>query len=150
MLAGNVAKSIRIAQELIIGSPEYHATSVPRKQDASRELAAYETTPAAPYKAIVIIVLLGGVDSFNLLVPMGQCQVGDQYAEYVEARGSKALPVANLTSILDPINQNCHEFGVNKDFDVLAKLYKDKQGKLLFSFLFNQVLPATLRLSHLQ
>jgi hypothetical protein len=131
---GNVAKSIRVAQELILGSPEFHATNIVRNQGTVRELTGYETAPAAPYKALVIVVFPGGADSFNMLVPMGQCQVGDQYAEYVEARGVKALPVANLTSIIDPTNQNCQEFGVNNDFGVLAELYKDKQGKLIFCF----------------
>ena len=124
---GDIAKSIRVAQELIIGSPEFHATNIARKQGTARELTGYETAPAAPYKAIVVVALLGGADSFNMLVPMGQCQVGNQYAEYVDARGVKALPVTNLTSIMNQ-NQNCQEFGVNNDFDVLAQLYNDNQA----------------------
>ena len=126
--AGDIAKSIRVAQELIIGSPEFHATNIARKQDTARELTGYETAPTGPYKALVVVMMLGGVDSFNLLVPMGQCQEGDQYAEYVEARGIKAMPVTNLTAIVDPGNQNCRQFGVNNDFNILAELYNDNQA----------------------
>ena len=79
--SGDVGKAVRIAQQLIFSSPEYHATSVPRLLDTTRQIAGYEQDPATPYKALVVFVMSGGCDSFNLLVPKGLCAVGDQYQE---------------------------------------------------------------------
>ena len=54
---------------------------------------------AAPYKAVVVLMMLDGADSFNLLVPTSECATNDQYQEYVIARGPlHPLPVSHLTT----------------------------------------------------
>lgn len=68
-------------------------------------------------------------DSFNLLVPKGQCQHGDGYNEYVKARGSHALEKSNLVSITAN-SQNCQEFGVYNKLNIVGDLYNS--GEALF------------------
>lgn len=71
--SGDVAKAVRIAQQLIFASPEFHSTGITRQKGAgvARTIAGYPPLPngAEEYKAVVVIMLLGGADSFNLLVP---------------------------------------------------------------------------------
>lgn len=71
----------------------------------------------------------GGCDSFNLLVPLGQCTSGDQYQEYTTARGGHALPTSQLLPITT-VDQNCAQFGIYKEFPLLSTLYN--QGEALF------------------
>jgi len=129
---GNVAKSIRMAQQLLFATPEFHSTSVTRNSNEVRELSGYTHPPAAPYKAVVLLMMLGGADSWNLLVPHSNCAIGNQYAEYKTARGSShslsitdLVPISALSS-----DQNCNTFGVTKDLDYLAELYNS--GEAIF------------------
>lgn len=77
-------------------------------------------------------MLLGGADSWNMLVPVSNCKTSDQYAEYVAARGpAHSLPLSNLTLIdATSSNQDCDTFGINNVFDDLANLYNE--GDALF------------------
>ena len=129
--AGDIGRATRIAQQLLFSAPEFHATGVPRVTGVPRQAQAYNDAPAEPYKALVVFVMNGGCDSFNLLVPKGQCQNGDGYNEYVTARGSHALPKTSLDSIdANSPNQNCQEFGVYNALDVVSDLYNN--GEALF------------------
>ncbi|KAL7541246.1 hypothetical protein ACHAXR_012136 [Thalassiosira sp. AJA248-18] len=127
--SSDVGKAVRIAQQLLISTPEFHSTSIPRKLDSVREVTGYDTPPSTPYKALVVLVMSGGCDSFNLLVPKGQCESGDQYQEYKSARGSHAIAKDDLISITTT-GQDCTEFGVNKKFKLLSDLYAE--GEALF------------------
>lgn len=128
---GDVSKAVRVAQELIFASPEFHSTGLTSNLSEKREVVGYEDPPTASYKAIVLLMMRGGADSFNILVPVGNCSISDQYAEYTSVRGGNALPLANITT-LDATSspQDCNTFGVNKEFDYLSNLYND--GDALF------------------
>lgn len=76
LATGDVSKAVRAAQELILSTPEYHITNIPRKLNEARVITGYESKPKAPYKAVVVLYLGGGVDSWNLLVPMDGCSSG--------------------------------------------------------------------------
>jgi hypothetical protein len=65
--------------------------------------------------------MAGGLDTYNLLVPKGQCDSEDGYAAYAESRGN-AVPLSKLTSVYTS-GQACSEFGVHSDFSLLADLY---------------------------
>ncbi|KAL7541680.1 LOW QUALITY PROTEIN: hypothetical protein ACHAXR_011131 [Thalassiosira sp. AJA248-18] len=128
---GDVAKAVRAAQELVFSTPEFHATGTTRNRSDKRVVTGYTDPPGAPYKAVVVLMLLGGADSWNMLVPVSNCATSDQYAEYVAARGQISLPIANLTLIdASSSNQDCDTFGINHVFDDLAQLYND--GDALF------------------
>ena len=128
--AGEWPKAVRMAQQLITSSPEYHITNLPRNTNDARMITGYTTKHKAPYKAVVVLMFAGGCDSWNMLVPKGTCASGDAYEEYVAARGMvHAIPKQNLTSISAVgSGQDCDEFGVNENFGVLAELYNEGQA----------------------
>lgn len=70
-------------------------------------------TDAEDYKALVCVLLAGGLDSFNTLVPTGTNSGGDNgYNEYKAARADLALP--NQAALLALNNPQCTSFrGVN-------------------------------------
>eukprot|EP00957_Ditylum_brightwellii_P105884 8075103-Ditylum_brightwellii.AAC.1 len=71
---GDKAKAIRIAQQLITSSPEFHGTGLARKGGTERVLTGYTEPPQHEYKAIVYLMMVGGCDSFNMLVPQCECR----------------------------------------------------------------------------
>lgn len=77
------------------------------------------------YKALVCIMLAGGNDSFNMLVPRGN----DEYQEYAEIRGGNALDQDDLLPI-NPINNTGKEFGLHPNMNRVQDLFET--GKLSF------------------
>lgn len=82
-------------------------------------------TGGGDYKAMVCILLSGGNDSFNMLVPRN----GNHYAEYANTRSNLALPQGGLL----PINftdQNGKQFGLHPSMPEVQALFN--QNKLSF------------------
>ncbi len=77
------------------------------------------------YKALVCIFLFGGIDTYNVLVP-GE---PDEYADYVTARSTLALPEAGLHSINNPL-EGGRVFNLHPGLGDLVDLYND--GNLAF------------------
>lgn len=131
IFASDVAKAVRAALQLIVSTPQFHATSTPRNSNNARSISGYTTKHKAPYKAVVIVMLRGGADSWNMLVPKGGCATADAYAEYVEARGAHSIPAQNLTSIdATGSGQDCTEYGLHKSLGVIGELYN--AGEAIF------------------
>lgn len=112
-----MARAVRAAQQYILTSPEAHTTGIARSTENERQITGYESKPRGPYKAVVFLMMAGGMDTYNLLVP----KCADAYAEYAAARGAHALPLHNLKSIYTT-GQECSEFGVHSDFPLLADM----------------------------
>lgn len=77
------------------------------------------------YKALVCILLAGGNDSFNMLVPRN----GSHYTEYAGVRSNLALPQGDLL----PINftdNNGKQFGLHPSMPEVQTLFNN--GKLSF------------------
>ncbi len=70
------------------------------------------------YKAMVCILLAGGNDSFNMLVPKGNAE----YQEYKAARGDLALSQNDLLS-LNIIEGDGREFGLHPGMGELSQLF---------------------------
>lgn len=116
--SGDVAKAVRIAQQLVSASPEFHSTNIVRQEGTGipREVDGHQPLPpgAEEYKAVVVIMLVGGADSFNFLVP----DTTAGYADYVKARGKRhAVPTANITALGNT------GFGMNKVLSTVLDLY---------------------------
>lgn len=77
------------------------------------------------YRAIVCILLAGGNDSFNMLVPRG----ADEYQAYASARSNLALPQDQLLP-LNTILQTGIDLGIHPSMPEVQQLYND--GKLAF------------------
>lgn len=77
------------------------------------------------YKALVCILLAGGNDSFNMLVPNSN----GEYAEYKQIRSDLALPQSSLLP-LNVTNGDGREFGVHGGMPEVQQLFND--GNLAF------------------
>lgn len=129
-LSGNKAKGIRIAQQLIVSTPEFHATNLAKMKGIKRDITSYETIPLERYKVVVYYFMEGGADSFNLLVPMANCENGrNMFAEYQQARGRVKLSGDQLLRIdASSSDQICNTFGVHYKFPLLRDLYANKEA----------------------
>lgn len=119
--------ALRMAQKLFVSTPEFHSTNI---IDTTGEIRAEPKPPHPsnkPYKAIVFIMLDGGLDSFNMLVPHSGCGSKDMYQEYSNIRGSLALSKDSLLKI-NAKNQPCTAFGLHPNLPSLHKLYNDKNA----------------------
>ena len=72
------------------------------------------------YKALVCIMLSGGNDSSNMLVPRGT----SEYAEYAGARGNLALAQNTLLPI-NPSNITGQEFGLHPSMTQVQSLFEN-------------------------
>lgn len=77
------------------------------------------------YKALVCILLGGGNDSYNMLVPRGN----DEYAAYAATRSNQALPQADLLPISTSL-QTGLQLGIHPIMTGVQDLYD--QGRLAF------------------
>ena len=68
------AYALRVAQQLIVSSPEFHTNSISSNTVTKREVdESISRKSCKKYKAVVHIHLSGGMDSYNLLVPYSGC-----------------------------------------------------------------------------
>ncbi len=62
-------QALRLAQKLVISTPEFHSTNSVRSKGDARMEAPDPQPSENDYKAIVFLNLNGGMDGFNMLVP---------------------------------------------------------------------------------
>jgi uncharacterized protein (DUF1501 family) len=75
------------------------------------------------YKALVCILLSGGNDSFNMLIP-----TGGEYSEYATVRSNLAIPQNEILG-LNPITPGI-QLGIHPDMPEVQQLFQ--QGKVAF------------------
>jgi uncharacterized protein (DUF1501 family)/uncharacterized protein (DUF1800 family) len=122
------------AQQLIVLSPEFHTNSLARKTNQPRELPGTPDPTGVPYKAIIHLMMAGGMDSFSVLVPKscsGTNPEGQKvHDQYLDQRGS-SLAIDDSTFTISPNTvQPCETFVINKDLPYVKELYDD--GDLIF------------------
>lgn len=76
LTAKDTSDGLQIAQRLMIMSPEFHQTGAVRDAAQKRPPISPITKNCKQYKAVIHILLKGGCDSFNMLVPHSQCREG--------------------------------------------------------------------------
>ena len=82
------AAALQVAQKLFFATPEFHATNLYTLSGGARlrrGTAALSATPVVQphrFKAVVVLFMDGGCDSFNLLIPAGDCANKDMFSEY--------------------------------------------------------------------
>ncbi|MEL7535871.1 MAG: DUF1501 domain-containing protein [Pseudomonadota bacterium] len=89
----------------------------------AREAVAQQ---AGDYRALVCILLAGGNDSYNMLVPTGTAQ----YNEYSAIRSDLALPANDLIA-LPGTASNGETYGVHPGMPELASLFANGEAALL-------------------
>jgi len=85
--------------------------------------AAANAPFAAPnnnYKALVCILLSGGNDSYNMLIPRGQ----SEYDEYAEIRTNLKIPNADLLPI-SPLNQDGKSYGLHPNLSNIKNMFDE-------------------------
>lgn len=99
-----------------------------KAMNASAALNFPYLTPPDPfddYKAVVCLLLAGGNDSYNMLIPTGT----SDYNEYSGVRSNQAIPQNNIIAI-NPTNTPGKTFGVNPNMPHMASMFD--AGKLAF------------------
>ncbi len=82
-------------------------------------------SPDDEYKALVFVLMSGGNDSFNMLIPRGN----PEYNEYAATRSNLAIPQSDILSI-NPLVTDGREFGLHPALPGLQNLFEN--GKLAF------------------
>ncbi len=77
------------------------------------------------YKALVCVMLLGGNDSFNMIIPRGNAE----YNEYADTRGNIAIPKAELLDI-NPLDGDGRSYGLHPNMPGCQSLFE--QGNMAF------------------
>eukprot|EP00594_Rhizosolenia_setigera_P003160 CAMPEP_0178954736 /NCGR_PEP_ID=MMETSP0789-20121207/9173_1 /TAXON_ID=3005 /ORGANISM="Rhizosolenia setigera, Strain CCMP 1694" /LENGTH=466 /DNA_ID=CAMNT_0020636205 /DNA_START=437 /DNA_END=1833 /DNA_ORIENTATION=+ len=108
--AADPGAALRLAQQLITVSPEFHSTSLMQFNGQARKTVDPPLPSDRPYKSVVFILLVGGIDSFNVIVPLDGCTGITSYDQYQTIRGSVAISKGTLLPISTP-GQTCSEFG---------------------------------------
>lgn len=69
------SQALRVAQQLILSSSEFHTNGIPRtiKKVENLNKSPATKTCKEKYKAVIHLKLDGGIDSYNLLVPHSGC-----------------------------------------------------------------------------
>lgn len=123
--------------------PEYHGTASTVFDYAPRPPEPPPPNGTQPHKAVVLLFLKGGMDSFNLLVPWSHCNNGtDLYAEYKELRGAarldekkayapRAKRISQTTISVNASEQPCGTFAIHPSFQFLKEAYEAKEASLV-------------------
>ena len=125
---GTRERALQMAQEVIIATSEF-GTYGDNSQRPKPRMPMAEVPPMnRPYKALVILYLKGGADTWNLLVPHSGCRNAsgphDLYSEYAATRTIAALGQRSLLQIdARGSNQSCDVFGVHPNLPFIKTLY---------------------------
>ncbi len=119
------------AQQLIVASPEFHSTNLGHTIGQPRGSSAIPAPTNIPYKAVILVMLPGGYDSFNVLVPK-ECEVTgldgktvrDQYVQQRGAVGfNEGAGEFDLDIDATGSNQPCSRFAVHDELKIVKDLY---------------------------
>ena len=67
--AGSAEDDLRVAQQLILTTAEFHTTDIVKNSDIIRDSATFPQSTGKPYRAVIYMMLNGGCDRFNMLAP---------------------------------------------------------------------------------
>lgn len=133
-------EALAVALQLVATLGEFH-TSAANVLDTEAP-----RTPAEPevefqgreYKAVIVLYLQGGADSYNMLVPHSGCDVGaatsgvDVRQQYEDIRGQFALDADELLPIQsDDGSQPCSTFGLHEEMETVQALYEDGDATMV-------------------
>ena len=66
--AGSANDGLKVAQQLLFTTAEFHTTNPIKQESQSREEVIFPEPTGKPYKAIVYVMFSGGTDSYNMLI----------------------------------------------------------------------------------
>ena len=116
-------------QNLMALSSAFSITNEPAMTEVTATTPPANPYNGAPYKALVVLFLAGGADTFNMLIPHSNCDssiVPHVANQYVSTRGGAGLAPSSLHTIqVTPGTQVCDTFGLHPDFTFLHSLWND-------------------------
>lgn len=130
----NKQTALARVQALMASTPEFHTSNIVRKNGQTRPAPEQAPPSGRPYKAVVYLLLTGGVDSYNMLAPH-TCTERNTAGltlreQYNMERTSIALSDAERTRVIDATNQPCSQFAIHQNLGALE--YNYKAGDLAF------------------
>ena len=140
-------EAVRVAQQLIAASPEFHTNTQPQTKPKPAATLPPQASLGRPYKAIVVLYLAGGADTFNMVVPHSGCGNGSvtSYDQYAATRTGAALPLASLLPIGVPNGtQPCSTFGLHEKLPFVQQLFEEGDASI-FANIGNLVEPISGR-----
>eukprot|EP01013_Petalomonas_cantuscygni_P043591 TRINITY_DN8316_c1_g1_i1.p1 TRINITY_DN8316_c1_g1~~TRINITY_DN8316_c1_g1_i1.p1 ORF type:complete len:798 (+),score=156.55 TRINITY_DN8316_c1_g1_i1:192-2396(+) len=124
--SSNKADATRATQMLAGAVAEFHTTSgrVPRPTERQLSPPAGKYSDR-PYKAVVVIYLAGGCDSWNMLMPHSECENGNQLANDYASTRARIAVAKNDMLVIDVPNgtQPCSKMGIHPSLPTLKSLY---------------------------
>lgn len=108
-----------------VGYTTMFSSLINLKAMAAAALDNSSTPLAGDYKALVFVMLGGGNDSYNMLIPRGNTE----YNEYAVTRSNLAIPQASILPI-NPITTDGRLFGLHPAMTDLQQLFES--NKLAF------------------
>ena len=115
---------LQAAEVAVAISPEFHTLGDPQPVRKRATVAGGASHEPRSYKAVVVVFMAGGADTFNMLVPMNTN--GKLYDEYRAALTNMALRQEDLLEI-PTTGKLCTKFGVHKSMQFLKSLYTEGQ-----------------------
>eukprot|EP00928_Gymnodinium_smaydae_P088684 TRINITY_DN72747_c0_g1_i1.p1 TRINITY_DN72747_c0_g1~~TRINITY_DN72747_c0_g1_i1.p1 ORF type:complete len:1837 (+),score=303.59 TRINITY_DN72747_c0_g1_i1:299-5512(+) len=115
-------EKLAAAAKVVTLSPAFHTHGDTQATGKDRSTKVEEDVglSSAPYKAMVLLYLDGGADTFNMIVPLG-CSL---YDEYVKVRQDIALVPGQLQKI-STAGQTCSNFGIHFKLPFVKQLYDE-------------------------
>jgi hypothetical protein len=127
---GAPAEALINVEQLIVLTPEFNTNGLSQNTGSVIPEDAPTQPSTTPYKAVIYIMLEGGYDSFNMLVPnicQGQNAAGKKVdVQYRSERGNIGFSdnERSLTINVDAQwNQPCTQFALHDELTVVKELY---------------------------
>ena len=119
------------AEQLIVTTPEFHSTGLVRKTNADRKFPPAPLASTKEYKAVVTVLLDGGMDSYNMLAPHSCSGTNSQGVslrdQYDSERGVLAFnsSIGERDLLIDASGsgQPCEMFAIHDELTLLKDLY---------------------------
>lgn len=131
--------ALTAALVLLTAAPEFHTTNKNSRTELPRPAPETPVRHGHEYKAVVVVTMKGGADTFGALVP--QTCSEDLYARWAGMRRELALNKTDLLTI-NARDQPCTQFGLHPSMSHLRDRYLTKDA-LIFANTGNLVEPVT-------
>merc|ERR1712166_1083319 len=117
----------------IMVSSEFHTTNLVRLQTAIRAPKIKQISLGRPYKAIIMILLNGGADTHNLVMPHSGCTGADLNAEYSEVRGNLTIQKSEMLTVTSQTANPCTTYGLHPKLPLLRDLYNEGDASIFLN-----------------
>ena len=117
------------AQQLIAGSSEFHSIGRTSKLGRARSNRNDIVPTERPYKALVVLMLSGGYDSYNFVIPHSCNGTNDAgltvLEQYRAERGSIAMKDSGRQLPINVEGQPCEQFAIHHMMPIAQELYNE-------------------------